>query len=610
MTENTATDEYIYKYKKDESTDDIYNNTILLNQYQSFIIDECPFILGTTDNESIYIEYKQNEKYYKKLISKKKLYEINNKFQAYKNINEIYKLFLLSINNNKITLNNLKKNKTKINISLVMEDNDIFNFSIILKEEKNKNNAFIYKLDKNNKEAALDKDNNKQYLQDSNEGIFMVDFKKKTLNNYKRNYIREFNIDDLENKNNENSNEKTNDNYYENNNVNMNEEEEEEEDEDNHEDYDDDNEQGKNIKKENRTNQLIEVIKNLKNDLLYLKNIVNKNEENNNEEKIKELEIKNNNLIEEITKIKNDLKILFEENKKAKEEINTLKKNNINNNINNIKPQFDIINNSDEEDNSTIKEIIRMTTSNNKLTKTITYDDRKYNLKNNSKKIKKIRKAKSKSQRKSIIFDNRKNNNEIGTLNLFIFKQKYNIKESESELDLTNKKIGDRGLEALSRIQFHKLKSLSLDNNGIFVITPMIHLTLKELEILNLDNNNISDISIFENVNFPSLQILWLNNNNISDISVFEKVKFNQLQHLWLNNNNITDISVFKNTDLNKLERIYLKSNKIEDISCLEEMEINKLQLIYLNKNRIDSNLSRNKEIIKNLKKKIKYFSY
>jgi len=32
--------------------------------------------------------------------------------------------------------------------------------------------------------------------------------------------------------------------------------------------------------------------------------------------------------------------------------------------------------------------------------------------------------------------------------------------------------------------------------------------------------------------------------------------------------------------------------------------------LIYLNKNRIDFNLSRNKELIKNLKKKLKYLYY
>ena len=70
MTDNTTTDEYVYKYKNDQSTDDINDSTVLLNQYQSFILDDYSFILGTTDNESIYIECKQNEKYYKKIIKK------------------------------------------------------------------------------------------------------------------------------------------------------------------------------------------------------------------------------------------------------------------------------------------------------------------------------------------------------------------------------------------------------------------------------------------------------------------------------------------------------------------------------------------------------------
>ena len=54
MTENTTTDEYVYKYKNDQSTDDNNNSTILLNQYQSFILDDYSFIVGTTDNDSIY----------------------------------------------------------------------------------------------------------------------------------------------------------------------------------------------------------------------------------------------------------------------------------------------------------------------------------------------------------------------------------------------------------------------------------------------------------------------------------------------------------------------------------------------------------------------------
>ena len=594
MTENTTTDEHVYKYKNDQSIDDLNNSTVLLNQYQSFILDDYSFIIGTTDNESIYIECKINDKFYKKIISKKNLYVINEKFKAYQDINEIYKIIFVSITNNQINITNLKNNKIKFTLSITMNDNKPSIFEIILKEEKNKNDAVIYKIEQKNNGGDMAKDNNDQISElhkDHSDSIFMEDFKKDILANYKKDH----NIDDLKKKKKEKKNDK------------MNEEEEEEEDEENDNNG---NDVGQNINKQNDTNNLIEIINNLKSDLLYLKNVVNKNEHNNNDEKIKELEKKNNNLVEEITKIKNDLKILFEENQKAKDEINSLKKSNIN--INNINTQLEILNNS-EEQNNTIKELMGMSNSNNRLIKTVTIDDTKYNLKNNSSKkkiLKKKKKLKSKSQRKSVIFSNNNNDDEVGSLNIFIFKQKYGIRESETELDLTNKMIGDRGLELLSRIQFHKLKSLSLDNNGIYVINSLSHLVLNDLQVLNLDNNNISDISILEVVKFPSLQVLWLNNNNISDISVLERVKFNQLQHLYLNNNNISDISVFKKVYFNKLERLYLLNNKIEDISCLAEVELNKLQLIYLNKNRIDFNLSRNKELIKNLKKKLKYLYY
>ena len=82
------------------------------------------------------------------------------------------------------------------------------------------------------------------------------------------------------------------------------------------------------------------------------------------------------------------------------------------------------------------------------------------------------------------------------------------------------------------------------------------------------------------------------------------------MQHLYLNNNNIIDISIFQKVFLNRLERLYLKNNRIEDISCLVNVDMHKLQLIYLNKNKIDFNLNINKDIIKKLKKKIKYFYY
>ena len=607
MTENTTTDEYVYKYKNDQSTDDNNNSTILLNQYQSFILDDYSFIVGTTDNDSIYIECKQNEKFYKKIISKKNCYVINDKFQSCKTINEIYKLIVVSITKNQININNIKNNKIKFSISIGVDDTTPSYFEIILKEEKNKNDAIIYKLEKKNNEDALLKENenneeNSDLQKDNSDSIFMEDFKKDILANYKQN--RSVGSNKPDNAKKEKKEEEKKDNNNNGNILDFAEEEEEEEEEDN----DDDNAKDNNVNKENQINNVLEIINNLKTELLFLKNAFNKNGQNNNEEKIKELETKNNSLVEEITKIKNDLKILFEENKKAKEEINILKKTNINSSKESSGDMLNSSNNSEEE-NNTIREIMGITNNYGPLTKTVTIDETRYRLKNSSKKSKR-KKAKSKSQRKSIVFNSTDNEDEYGSLNVFIFKQKYNIKENDIELDLTNKRIGDRGLEALTRVQFQKLKSLSLDNNALFVIKCLSNFYLNELEILNLDNNNISDISILENVKFPSLKVLWLNNNNISDISVLERVKLNQLQHLYLNNNNISDISVLKKTYLNKLERLYLKNNKIEDISCLDEIDLKKLQLIYLNKNRIDFNLRRNKEIIKKLKKKIKYLSY
>ena len=317
-------------------------------------------------------------------------------------------------------------------------------------------------------------------------------------------------------------------------------------------------------------------------------------------------------------KIKNELKTLFEENKRNKEEIISLK--NLSNNkstptkvITNLKTEKNIEYNSDED--NTIKDIIQMNEKSITFSKGAldTFKKKKKSRKK-SKKQKSKSRPKSKSRRKSVLFEesNSKedNYNNKSCIGVFLFRQKFQINENETELDLTNKKIGDKGIECLSQIEFTGLKSLSLDTNGIFNIQPLKNLFLNDLQVLNLDNNSISDISILEFVKFPSLQVLWLNNNNISDISVFERAKFSQLQHLYLNNNNISDISVFRRTFLNKLERLYLKNNKIEDISCVLEFDMDKLKLVYLNKNRIDFSLNENKNLIKELKKKIKYLSY
>ena len=592
-----------YKNSSELSSDDLNNtNAIILNEYQPFIIGDYYFVIGTTQSESLYFECKQKDKYYNLLISKNNLCILNEKFNTCKDIDEVYKLILNSINEIDITA--LRNNKLKFTLSAIFEETP-YPFEIILKEETNKN-ALLLTEDKIKNENSMKDNENKS----KNNGLVLIEENDEN-SEYKKekSSVNEEESQDPSHKN---------DFYLVKYNINNNEQIKDaiknlsgkEEENENEEEEDDEDEEGEDIERpsettnmKNEENKIYNIINELKKEIKNLKGIITKYEQANNNEKINELELKNDNLLKEIDKMKNELKMISEDNKKNKEEINILKKN------------IPIGKSIKELDNSklenTIKEIKNKTLSNSQLIKTISNIEKNHNIKNlKTIKLKKKKKQKPKSQRKSIVFSNIKNEDSLYGINEFIFKQKYKIKETDSELDLTNKKLGDKGLEELSLIKFNELKILSLDTNGIFSIKPLTNLTLNNLEVLNLDNNYISNISILEYCKFPSLQILWLNNNNIIEISVFERVKFNQLQHLYLNNNNITDISVFKKVDFNNLERLYLKNNKIEDISCILDFCMNKLQLIYLNKNKIDFNLNKNKEIISKLQKKIKYLSY
>ena len=118
------------------------------------------------------------------------------------------------------------------------------------------------------------------------------------------------------------------------------------------------------------------------------------------------------------------------------------------------------------------------------------------------------------------------NKNDTCNINMesCMFKQKYKIKESEAKIDLTNKKIGAKGLEIFSLIEFNKIKTLSLDDNDLYTITPLRNMNCDQLFVLNLDNNKINDLSILSKVKCNQLQKLWLNNNNITNISYFKRI--------------------------------------------------------------------------------------
>ena len=86
------------------------------------------------------------------------------------------------------------------------------------------------------------------------------------------------------------------------------------------------------------------------------------------------------------------------------------------------------------------------------------------------------------------------------------FFKKYNLIMNEIniyKLDLSFKKIGDKEIEDLTKINF------------------------KELKELNLYANNISDIKVLEKVKFEKLEKLDLSGNKISDINILiKRIKF------------------------------------------------------------------------------------
>ena len=705
MSENLEKEENILRYNnsKELSNHDfqINNNSFILKKCQTFLINNYVFIVGIINKDNLYFECRIKDKNYKKILSKEKIFLLNDIFHSYKNLKDIYELIILSMNSNKIGIELIKNNKLKLIVSIKNENNTPSPFEIILKadekielnEEENetpnkskkKINPYeeytIFKDSENDNDINSNNSNNQneedeENSNDNNQIIFSEDESQDIINN---NVMS----DDEHKNNNGNSSKNIRNNDFniikddfinndepnnENNNVEEqiveNEEEEEEYDEDNEENDNEDNTNDNNEKcinennnennqtednndnndsndininskdnniikktefRENQNidnnqikfNKIFNFINELRLDITNLKSSKEEYEQIKkvNNEEIKELQVRNKRLVEEINYIKNKLEILFEENTQNKEEIIYLKSfienKTPNREINNLKEIRDMGFNS-EEDN-TLKNIIQMNERTIINSKGTFHEDTILRKKKRSKKRNKSKSTKSKNGKKSLIFDLYSEVDSFSNktcIGVFLFKQNFNIKENEIELDLTNKKIGDKGLENLCQIDFNELKFLSLDTNGIFNISPLKNLYLNNLEVLNLDNNIISDINILEYVKFPSLQILWLNNNNISDISVFQRTKFNQLIHLYLNNNFISDISVFRNSFLNKLERLYLKNNRIEDISCILDFEFDKLNLVYLNRNKINFCLNENKNIIKNLKKRIKYFSY
>lgn len=157
-------------------------------------------------------------------------------------------------------------------------------------------------------------------------------------------------------------------------------------------------------------------------------------------------------------------------------------------------------------------------------------------------------------------------NNEISDLKVF---EKVNFRELKKLFLVQNyiKYIG-----SFKNSKMENLEILSLNDNKIYDISVFKQVNFKNLKELYLDNNDIYEIDSLNNPNFEKIEKISLMSNKISKIEVFEKVNFKHLNKLYLNNNFIIDISPLKNPNFTKFEKISFTNNKIYDISILEKV--------------------------------------
>ena len=202
------------------------------------------------------------------------------------------------------------------------------------------------------------------------------------------------------------------------------------------------------------------------------------------------------------------------------------------------------------------------------------------------------------------------------TLNLMHdFIKKYHEKIKSIEII----KCNFYNINILADSNFLNLEVLSLSNDNIINIKPLLSMKAPNLKKLNLSSNKITDnyIDIIKDLNFPELNFLSLSRNYFHKYKIFNCFKNHEkLSTLYLgsnkfediiNNNNIIqyDLStikvlglsqgVFSNNTiklistfkLDNLEDIYIYGNNLNSLSFVENIECPKLKLFYAQSNNI-----------------------
>ena len=177
-----------------------------------------------------------------------------------------------------------------------------------------------------------------------------------------------------------------------------------------------------------------------------------------------------------------------------------------------------------------------------------------------------------------------------------------------TQLNLYNNKVSN--IDSLSKIYMPKLQILHLGFNKISNIDVLAQVQFPELISLNLNRNEISSIDVLEKVHFEKLEKLDFFDNNITSIDILSKVYFPFLKDLnfWINN--IQNINSLCKSDFPKLEKINLSNNNISDISDIIGFNFPSLNELNFQYNKIDIENENNKNLLKQMQKKITILKY
>ena len=131
---------------------------------------------------------------------------------------------------------------------------------------------------------------------------------------------------------------------------------------------------------------------------------------------------------------------------------------------------------------------------------------------------------------------------------------------------------------------------------------------IKKIKSIELQKSNFYNINILGGRHFEKLEILSLANNNISNIKPLLNIRAPNLKKLSLNANKITDecMYVFKDMEFPKLNSLILESNYFHDFGLFNYFsKYEYLDLIYFGFNKFIKNYDKYKDIkieMKNIK--------